>query len=246
MAAPARPQRDDRMRDRLAFAAQLVFSILVAAFLIVPAALSMLAGVTVNYFRGIQSGLTLQWVVQVWELYADTILRSFAIALGTLGVTLAVGIPAAYALHLRGDRLSRTVEEIITLPLAIPGLAIALALLLTYGGFSDFRRSLLFILVGHVIFTMPFMVRSMMAIFATVDIKTLDEGAASLGASPWRRFRDVIVPDAVPGILAGSLMVVTLSLGEFNLTWMLHTPLTKTLPIGLADSYASMRLEVAS
>ena len=41
-------------------------------------------------------------------------------------------------------------------------------------------------------------------------------------------------------------MVVTLSIGEFNLTWMLHTPLTKTLPVGLADSYASMRLEVAS
>ena len=85
-----------------------------------------------------------------------------------------------------------------------------------------------------------------MAVFATVDIRTLDEGAASLGASPWRRFRDVIVPNATPGILAGALMVVTLSLGEFNLTWMLHTPLTKTLPIGLADAYASMRLEVAS
>jgi putative spermidine/putrescine transport system permease protein len=41
-------------------------------------------------------------------------------------------------------------------------------------------------------------------------------------------------------------MVVTLSIGEFNLTWMLHTPLTKTLPVGLADSYASMRLEIAS
>ena len=61
-----------------------------------------------------------------------------------------------------------------------------------------------------------------------------------------RRFLDVIVPNARPGILAGSLMVVTLSLGEFNLTWMLHTPLAKTLPVGLADSYASMRLEVAS
>src|SRR5262249_35835712 len=68
----------------------------------------------------------------------------------------------------------------------------------------------------------------------------------SLGATPWRRFRDVIVPNARGGILAGSLMVVTLSLGEFNLTWMLHTPLTKTLPVGLADSYASMRLEDAS
>ena len=85
-----------------------------------------------------------------------------------------------------------------------------------------------------------------MAVFSLIDVKTLDESASSLGASPWRRFRDVIVPNAIPGILAGSLMVVTLSLGEFNLTWMLHTPLTKTLPVGLADSYASMRLEVAS
>ncbi|HWX63435.1 ABC transporter permease [Bradyrhizobium sp.] len=234
------------MRDRLIFACQLIFTLLVAVFLVVPAGLSITAGVTVNYFRGIQSGLTLQWVAQVWELYGGTILLSFIIAFATLAVTLGAGVPAAYALHVRGGRLSRAIEEIITLPLAIPGLALALALLLTYGGFGDFRRSWLFILTGHVIFTMPFMVRSVMAVFATVDIRTLDEGAASLGASPWRRFRDVIVPNAMPGILAGSLMVVTLSLGEFNLTWMLHTPLTKTLPIGLADSYASMRLEVAS
>jgi putative spermidine/putrescine transport system permease protein len=234
------------MRDRLIFAGQLMFTLLLAAFLVVPAILSITAGVTVNYFRGISSGVTLQWVFQVWDLYAGTILLSFVIAFATLVVTLVAGVPAAYALHVRGGRLSRIVEEIITLPLAIPGLAIALALLITYQGFSDFRRSWLFILTGHVIFTMPFMVRSVMAVFASIDIKTLDEGAASLGASPWRRFRDVIVPNAVPGILAGSLMVVTLSLGEFNLTWMLHTPLTKTLPIGLADAYASMRLEVAS
>jgi putative spermidine/putrescine transport system permease protein len=234
------------MCDRLIFTGQLLFTLLLAAFLVVPAILSISAGVTVNYFQGIKSGVTLQWVFQVWDLYAGTIFLSFVIAFATLAVTLVAGVPAAYALHVRGGRLSRVVEEIITLPLAIPGLAIALALLLTYQGFGGFRRSWLFILTGHVIFTMPFMVRSVMAVFATVDIKTLDEGAASLGASPWRRFRDVIVPNAVPGILAGSLMVVTLSLGEFNLTWMLHTPLTKTLPIGLADAYASMRLEVAS
>jgi putative spermidine/putrescine transport system permease protein len=234
------------MRDRLIFTGQLLFTLVVAAFLVVPAMLSISAGVTVNYFRGLSSGVTLQWVFQVWDLYAGTILLSFVIAFATLVVTLAVGVPAAYALHAKGGRLSRIVEEVITLPIAIPGLAIALALILTYGGFGGFRRSWLFILTGHVIFTMPFMVRSVMAVFATVDIKTLDEGAASLGASPARRFIEVIVPNAMPGILAGALMVITLSLGEFNLTWMLHTPLTKTLPIGLADSYASMRLEVAS
>jgi putative spermidine/putrescine transport system permease protein len=234
------------MRERMVFAGQLLFTLIVAAFLIVPAVLSMLAGVTANYFRGIASGFTLQWVIQVWDLYAETIARSCLVAAATLVVTLVVGIPAAYALNVRGGRLARTVEEIITLPLAIPGLAIALALLLTYGGFSDFRRSWLFILTGHVVFTLPFMVRAVTAVLATIDVKTLDESAASLGAGAWRRFCDVIVPNARPGILAGSLTVVTLSLGEFNLTWMLHTPLTKTLPVGLADSYASMRLEVAS
>jgi putative spermidine/putrescine transport system permease protein len=234
------------MRDRLIFAGQLGFTLLVAAFLVVPVVLSISAGVTVNYFRGIQSGVTLQWVAQVWGLYRNEIGLSFLIAFATLAMTLMIGVPAAYALYVRAGRVSRLIEEIITLPLAIPGLAIALALLLTYGGFGAFRQSWLFIVAGHVVFTMPFMVRSVMAVFASIDIKTLDEGAASLGASPWTRFRDVIVPNAMPGVLAGSLMVVTLSLGEFNLTWMLHTPLTKTLPVGLADSYASMRLEVAS
>jgi putative spermidine/putrescine transport system permease protein len=47
----------------------------------------------------------------------------------------------------------------------------------------------------------------------------------------------VALPNCRSGILAGSLMVVTLSIGEFNITWMLHTPLNKTLPVGLADTW---------
>lgn len=89
------------MRDRLIFAGQFIFTALVAAFLVVPALLSISAGITVNYFRGIQSGLTLQWIAQVWELYAGTILLSFLVAFATLAITLVAGVPAAYALHVR-------------------------------------------------------------------------------------------------------------------------------------------------
>ncbi len=138
------------------------------------------------------------------------------------------------------------VEEILVVPLAIPGLAIALALLISYGGWTAFRRSGWIILVGHVIFTLPFLIRSVIAVMASFNLHDLEESAASLGAGFRRRFLGVVIPNAMPGILAGSLMVFTLSVGEFNLTWMLHTPLTKTLPVGLADSYASMRLEVGS
>ena len=223
----------------------LTYTALLAAFLIVPALVSMTAGVTESYFRGLSSGFTLRWVGEVLDLYLGTIWLSFGIAVATLACTLAVGVPAAWHLVRNPSRLSRAIEEVLTLPVAVPGLAIALALILVYGG-TPLRASWLFILVGHVLFTLPFMIRAVVASLQAIDARTLEAGAASLGAGPWRRFFDVIVPNARDGILAGALMVVTLSIGEFNLTWMLHTPLTKTLPVGLADSYASMRLEVAS
>ena len=235
-----------RMKRARNFYLQLGFTLLVCAFMIVPVILSVLAGVTENFFVGVRSGLTLRWVGEVWGLYAETIYLSLIIALACLAVVLVIGVPAAYVLARQGGMLARVIEETIVLPLAVPGLAIALALIITYGGFREFRSSWLFILVGHVLYTLPFMVRSVLAVLSSINFSELEESAASLGASFRQRFFGIVLPNCRSGILAGSLMVVTLSVGEFNLTWMLHTPVTKTLPVGLADSYASMRLEVAS
>jgi putative spermidine/putrescine transport system permease protein len=234
------------MTKKQIFVLQLIFTLLVCSFLIIPVFLSALAGITENFFIGIKSGFTLRWVFEVLDLYSETIYLSLVIAITCLLATLIIGIPAAYVLARIGGRISRIIEETIVLPVAIPGLAIALALIILYGGYRDFRSSWYFILVGHILFTLPFMVRSVLAVLSSTNFKELEEGAASLGASFWTRFITIVLPNIKQGILAGSLMVFTLSIGEFNLTWMLHTPITKTLPVGLADSYASMRLEVAS
>ena len=234
------------MTRRARFWTQLAFTLLVCTFLIVPVVLSVLAGVTENFFIGLQSGLTLRWIAEVWELYARTIYLSIGIALACLAATLVLGVPAAYVLARSQNRWTRAFEELLVLPVAVPGLATALALILLYGQLRGFRASWTFILVGHVLFTLPFMVRSVLAVMAAIDLRTLEDAAASLGASFRQRFFNVVLPNARPGIVAGGLMVVTLSMGEFNITWMLHTPLTQTLPVGLADSYASMRLEIGS
>jgi putative spermidine/putrescine transport system permease protein len=228
------------------FYVQLAFTLLVCAFLIVPVVMSVLAGVTENFFVGLRSGLTLRWIGQVWQLYSQTVYLSIGIALACLASTLVLGVPAAYVLARTQNRWTRAFEELLVLPVAVPGLATALALILFYGQLRGFRASWTFILVGHVLFTLPFMVRSVAAVMAAIDLRTLEDAAASLGSSFRQRFFHVVLPNARPGIVAGSLMVVTLSMGEFNITWMLHTPLTQTLPVGLADSYASMRLEIGS
>jgi len=234
------------MKSRLRFTLQLSFTLLVCLFMIVPVAMSVMAGLTENYFLGFQSGLTLRWVNEVWQLYADTIWLSIKLAIICLLITVLVGVPAAYGLLRSRRGWANTIEELLLLPVAVPGLATALALLLAYGNYREFRSSWLFILVGHVLFTLPFMVRAVLSVMQTAKLPQLEEAAASLGANSRQRFFGVVIPNSMSGILAGALMVVTLSIGEFNITWMLHTPLTKTLPVGLADSYASMRLEIGS
>ncbi len=231
---------------KILFWLQLGFTVIVCLFMFVPVVMSILAGLTENYFIGLKSGLTLRWVNEVWMLYSETISLSMMIALACVAVNLLIGVPAAYALARYPGRLSRILEELLVLPIAIPGMALALALISSYGSISWLRTHWGFILLGHVLYTLPFMIRPIVAVLQSFDFVTLEEGAASLGAGFRQRFFQVVIPNAWPGILSGILMTMTLSIGEFNLTWMLHTPLTRTLPVGLADSYASMRLEIGS
>jgi len=219
---------------------------LVSVFMIAPIALSVLAGLVNNYSTGLASGLTLRWISEVLDVYGGTVAASLLLALLSVVGSLLLGVPCAYALARSKSRWARLFEELLTLPVAVPGLATALALILAYGQLSGFRQSFAFILVGHLVFTLPFMVRTVGAAFRRHELLALEEAARSLGASFAQRFMGVLVPAVLPAIVTGSLMVFTLSVGEFNLTWMLHTPLTRTLPVGLADSYASMRIEIGS
>jgi putative spermidine/putrescine transport system permease protein len=224
----------------------LAYTLAVASFLIVPVALSVLTGLTENQFIGLSSGLTLKWVFKVWNEYQQSIWLSLLIALACLACNLIIGIPLAYVVSRLNKRTARLIEELLMLPIALPGMATGLALIVTYGAVGNFRTHWTFILVGHVLFTLPFMVRSVLAVMLSVNMAMLEEGARSLGASFTQRFRTIVLPNCMTGIVAGALMVLTLSIGEFNMSLLLHTPLTQTLPVGLADAYASLRIEVGS
>lgn len=227
--------------------AQAVLTGLTLLFLMIPVVQMCFTAFMKNAFRGFKAGFTTEWIEKVLELYGDTIVRSLGIAVAALVLCVVIGVPAAWILvREQRKRWAALVEEALILPLSVPGLAIGLGILLIWGGITSLRQSNLFILCGHVMFCLPFMVRSVMAVLRVEPIDAYEEASATLGASPWTTFLKVVVPVAMPGILAGALMVMTVSLGEFNISWMLQTPDTKTLPVGMADSYASMRLEVGS
>ena len=108
----APPRRREGYGSRLSFAVGLALTLAIATFLILPAILSMLAGVTVNYFRGLSSGLTLRWVGEVLALYSDTLMLTLGLAMATLATTLVLGVPAAWYLVRNPSRTSRAIEAI--------------------------------------------------------------------------------------------------------------------------------------
>jgi len=198
---------------------------------------------------------------QFWEILTsrrtlNALKLSFGLSFAAACVNLVMGTIIVWALvryRFPGRRLFDAIVDIpFALPTAVAG--VALTQLFSVKGWlgaplAELGIKVAFtptgIFIAMVFIGIPFVVRTVQPVLIDLDPE-IEEAAASLGASFRQRFVSVVLPNVRPGIIAGSLMVVTLSMGEFNLTWMLHTPLTKTLPVGLADSYASMRLEVAS
>jgi putative spermidine/putrescine transport system permease protein len=226
--------------------AALGLTLALALFLSVPVLLSILTGLMVNQFQGFSAGFSLRWVREVLEQYHGAILLSVWIATLTVLINLVLGTLLAHGLRRVRTRWARALEEMFVMPVAMPGISLGLAMIVSYGALGGFRTHWSFILVGHVLFTLPFMMRAVLAMMQAQQLDVLEEAAASLGAGPWRRLVDVVIPNCRAAMVAGSLMVLTLSIGEFNMTLLLHSPFTPTLPVGLADAYASLRIEVGS
>lgn len=218
-------------------------TLLALVFIFTPIALSVLGSFTPAWHKGLLHGFTLQWYASVLDDYGHTIMLTLLVAVSCMLVNLVLGTLAGYALARYRFRGSRLLEESLLIPLAVPGIALALALIQTY---PLIRGSWGFILIGHVVFTFPFMLNSMLSGMRSLGLIRLEETAASLGAGWWFRFTQVVLPNVWRALINGMLLVFTISAGEFNLSFFLTTPLTTTLPVGLFEAYASLRLEIAS
>lgn len=111
---------DNNEKDKY-FYMQLFFTLTVCAFLIVPVFMSVVAGLTNNYFVGVKSGFTFRWVEQVWALYSDTIWLTLQIAIATTLINVVIGVPCAYVLAKSKSRWASIFDELLTLPLQFRG-----------------------------------------------------------------------------------------------------------------------------
>jgi putative spermidine/putrescine transport system permease protein len=181
-------------------------------------------------------GFTFAWYGQV---LADTgfrrsFLLSCLIALSATGCSLLLGLPAAYALDRWNVPGAATVRAILVSPMTLPILITGLALLKFFSQ-TRMRDASVNLVVGHILITLPYVVRTITVSLKLVD-RTLEEAAMTLGGSPPVAFLKVTVPQLFPGIAAGCLFAFMISFDDYPLTMWLSDAQYVPLPIYVHES----------
>jgi putative spermidine/putrescine transport system permease protein len=177
------------------------------------------------------SGLSLRWYENVltYPQFQRAAVNSLVVTGGAVALALPIGTLAALALE-RGRLRGRSVWAAVLLsPLVVPGVADGLGFLILAAA-QGLLRSRSVLIAAHVALVLPFVVRSVWVSVRNLD-PALERAAASLGATPWRTFRRVTLPLLRPGLFAGLLFAVVVSLNEFVVSLFISTRVTEILPV---------------
>ncbi len=182
-------------------------------------------GFTLEYYGKAAQNVTLI------EAFAN----SLVIALISTLISVVLGGLLALALHRYRFRGKSAVEAANTLPIVVPEICMGVALLVFFAEVGwpqnlPWPASLANIVAGHVAFSFPFVAIVVRARLAGLD-SAQEEASRDLGASEWQTFRYVTLPFMRPGLVAGGLLAMTLSLDDFVITFFTSGPDTLTFPV---------------
>ena len=172
----------------------------------------------------------------------------------TTVILLVIGTPIALWLAHTRSWLKGPIGAIVALPLVLPPTVIGFYLLLLLGpngavgqftqylGIGTLTFSFPGLVIGSVLYSMPFVVQPLQNAFAAIGPRPL-EVAATLRANPWDTFFSVILPLAKPGFITGAILGFAHTVGEFGVVLMIGGNIpekTRVVSVQIFDHVESM------
>ena len=185
---------------------------------------------------------------------------TFRLALIVSALLLVLGLPIAYWITFSRWRWKFVCEAVVALPIVLPPTVLGFYVLIALGARSPLGRwwqsmtghTLAFtfegLVIGSVIYSLPFAVQPFAAAFSAVDRRLLNASAV-LGVSNFRTFWRVIVPLSVSGLVTGIALTFAHTIGEFGVVLMVggNIPgVTRTLSINIFDQVQDLNYSGAN
>lgn len=222
--------------------------LVIAALFLYPLALIFGAAVT-----GEAANFTLAPFAEVvgTAAFRNALLHTIEISVAASAGCIVLGLVVALILSFVPFPGSRTVARLIETYIALPTFLAALALTFLYGSAGILNETLMTVLglklppvdflyspwgviLAEVTIYTPFVMRPLLAAFSLIDVAQI-EVASSLGARPGRIVRQVILPAAIPALLAGGSLCLLLTVNEFGIVLFIGAKGVITLPLLIYD-----------
>jgi spermidine/putrescine transport system permease protein len=161
------------------------------------------------------SGFTLHWYREFLansDLRGALVTSAIIATLSSLGAVL-LGVLASIALVRRRFRAKPAASALLLSPLVIPYVVFGVSLLLLFHTLG-IPRSILTVVIGHVVICIPYTILVVMPRLQQIDV-SLEEAAYDLGASRLRTFRAITLPLILPAVVSAFLIAFTTSFDEY-------------------------------
>ncbi|GAA2452094.1 carbohydrate ABC transporter permease [Streptomyces pulveraceus] len=228
---------------RRVFLTLLTGFVLLPVYVMVSSSLKPLADVS-GKFQWIPSGLTLTPYRDIWKTVplADYFVNSLVVAGSATVCSVAIAIFAAYAVSRYSFRGKRTFTVTVLSTQMFPGILFLLPLFLIYVNIGNATGIALFgsrggLILTYMTFSLPFSIWMLIGYFDSVP-RDLDEAAKVDGCGALGALFRVIVPAAVPGIVAVAVYAFMTAWGEVLFASVMTNDTTRTLAVGL-QGYAT-------
>lgn len=213
-------------------------ALLTIAFLYVPSLAVAVFSVNDSRHGLVWRGFTWKWYEQLFqnEQILNAALNSLLAAVISTAVATVIGTALALGLdrYPWSRKTFRALDLTIHLPVVVPDIIMAATLIIAFSllrrAFSLFEVGMTTLIIGHITFQIAFVTLVVRSRLATIGPEIYEAGR-DLYASPAYLFRHVTLPLLWPGIIAGAMLAVTLSLDDFVISFFVHGPDSVTLPI---------------
>jgi spermidine/putrescine transport system substrate-binding protein/spermidine/putrescine transport system permease protein len=206
-------------------------TLLVYLFLYAPIAVLVAFSFNRSRLSGRWQGLTGEWyqTLATHQRIFDSLYNSLLIAVLVTIVCVVFGTLAAAVFARRHLRGRSALEAVVYMPLLIPEIVMAVALVIFFSLLS-LQLSLATVIIAHSTFCISYVIIVVGARLAGLD-RSVEEAAMDLGANEWRTFLRVTLPAAAPGIFSAALLVFTTSFDDYLITSFVSGVRSTTLPL---------------
>ncbi len=209
---------------------------IVAAFLIVPLALTFLYSVFTEWMNVLPTGFTLDFYVQIFKdgAFINSLLRSIIISFIPVLICSIAILLVLYVMTLYIPKLEKYVEILCNIPYAIQGVILAVGIISLYSGRPGFLSNRLFLLSGaYCIIILPYTYRGLKNTISAINVKCVIEAAQVLGCSKLRAFFTIVIPQMKNGIISTMMLAFTMLFADFVVVNMIAGSAYKTAGIYL-------------